>query len=110
MKLGEFIEKFSHNNLIRLHYKHKGGHILVLEDWNTVSMDWKVNKQQGVFRHYINNEVLGLASILSYGIHPNSYPEAINIVIEKLENQPILEDLSVESPYNNCAKEEITNN
>jgi hypothetical protein len=110
MKLGEFLEKFSHNNLIRLHYKIQGGNTLVLEDWNTVSMDWEVNKQQGVFRHYVNNEVLGLASILIHGIHPNSYPEAINIVIEELENQPILEDLSDESPYNNCAKEEITNN
>ena len=47
MKLGEFIENFSHNNLIRLVYKYKGGHILVLDDWNTVSMDWEVNKQKG---------------------------------------------------------------
>ena len=49
MKLGEFIEKFSHNNLIRLHYKEKGGNRLVLEDWNDVSMDWEVNKQKGKF-------------------------------------------------------------
>lgn len=57
MKLGEFIKNFSHNNLIRLHYKIKGGQELVLEDWNDVSMDWEINKQQGIFRHYINNEV-----------------------------------------------------
>ena len=44
MKLGEFIDKFSHNNLIRLHYKNKGGHICVLDDFDKVSMDWEVNK------------------------------------------------------------------
>ena len=99
MKLGEFIEKFSHNNLIRLVYKEKGGHRLVLEDWNDVSMDWEVNKQKGKFRHYVNNEVLGLASIYfqpGSGIH---YPEAINIVIEELENQPMIDE--VEDEINN---------
>jgi hypothetical protein len=93
MKLGEFIEKFSHNNLIRLHYKIKGGNRLVLEDWNDVSMDWEVNKAKGKFRHYINNEVLGLASILLYGTKGQSYPEAINIVIEELENQPMIDEV-----------------
>ena len=93
MKLGEFIEKFSHNNLIRLHYKIKGGNRLVLEDWNDVSMDWEVNKAKGNFRHYVNNEVLGLASILLYGIKGQSYPEAINIVIEELENQPMIDEV-----------------
>ena len=96
MKLGEFIEKFSHNNLIRLHYKEKGGNRLVLEDWNDVSMDWEVNKQKGKFRHYVNNEVLGLASIYfqpGSGIH---YPEAINIVIEELENQPMIDEVEDE--------------
>ena len=92
MKLGEFIKNFSHNNLIRLHYNIKGGHELVLEDWNDVSMDWEVNYQEGKFRHYINNEVLGLASINFSGSKGVSYPEAINIIIERLENQPFLED------------------
>jgi hypothetical protein len=95
MKLGEFIKNFSHNNLIRLHYKIKGGHELVLEDWNDVSMDWEVNKQQGKFRHYIDNEVLGLIGIYFSGQKGNSYPEAINIEIEMLENQPLLEDLKM---------------
>ena len=93
MKLGEFIEKFSHNNLIRLHYKEKGGNRLVLEDWNDVSMDWEVNKAKGKFRHYVNNEVLGLASIYFQPVSANHYPEAINIVIEELENQPMIDEV-----------------
>lgn len=91
MKLGEFLENFSSNNLIRLHYKVEGGNECVAENWNDVSMDWEVNKTQGIFRHYVNNEVLGLASILQIG-KGNHYPEAINIVIEKLENQPFIEE------------------
>lgn len=93
MKLGEFIEKFSHNNVIRLVYKTKGGHKTVLDDWNDVSMDWEVNKQRGKFRHFINNEVLGLTTISfvpGQGIH---HSEAINIVIEELEEQKFLEEL-----------------
>ena len=94
MKLGEFIEKFSHNNIIRLHYKIKGGHELVL-DWDDVSMDWEVNYQMGKYRHYINNEVLGLATICGY----DKYPEALNIVIERLENQPFLEEKTREENF-----------
>jgi hypothetical protein len=92
MKLGEFIKNFSHNNLIRLHYKIKGGTELVLEDWNDVSMDWEVNYQKGKFRHYVNNEVLGLVGIYFTGQNKMFYPEAINIEIERLENQPFLEE------------------
>jgi|GEM_PF-1690008 len=91
MKLGEFIENFSHNNLIRLVYPFKSGHETVAPTWDVVSMDWQVNKQQGQFRHYVNNKVLGLASI--YVCRDNKYPEAINIVIERLENQPMLEEI-----------------
>jgi len=97
MKLGEFIKNFSHNNLIRLVYKEKGGHRLVLNDWDDVSMDWAINKAQGINRHYINNEVLGLASILGAGKH---YTEAINIVIEELENQPFIEESKYEDSSN----------
>ena len=93
MKLGEFIEKFSHNNLIRLHYKEKGGNRLVLEDWDDVSMDWEVNKAKGKFRHYVNNEVLGLASIYFPPERGQHYPEAINIVIEEIENQPMIDEV-----------------
>ena len=104
MKLGEFIEKFSHNNLIRVHYKDKGGNRLVLEDWNDVSMDWEVNKQKGKFRHYINNEVLGLASIYFQPGKGHHYPEAINIVIEELENQPMIDEVEEEI---NCESVEL---
>lgn len=90
MKLGEFIKKFSHNNLIRLLYNNKGGHKLVLKDWDDVSMDWEINKSKGLNRHYVDNEVLGLASIL---VSDSNYPEAINIVIEELEYQPIVKEL-----------------
>ena len=86
MKLGEFIKNFSHNNMIRLHHNIKGGQELVINDWNEVSMDWEVNKQKGKFRHFINNEVLGLTTIsfgAGQGIH---HSDALNIVIEKLKN------------------------
>ena len=104
MKLGEFIEEFSHNNLIRIHYKEKRGNRLVLEDWNDVSMDWEVNKQKGKFRHYINNEVLGLASIYFQPGKGHHYPEAINIVIEELENQPMIDEVEEEI---NCESVEL---
>jgi len=88
MKLGEFIKKFSHNNLVRLVYKCKGGHEIVLPTWDDVSMDWQIVNGEGKNRHYIDNEVLGLASIV---ITEGRHREAINIVIERLENQPFVE-------------------
>jgi hypothetical protein len=99
MKLGEFIKNFSHNNVIRLVYKNKGGHEVVLSDWKDVSMDHEVNNQKGKFRHYVNNEVLGLTTI-SFGagsrIH---HPEALNIVIERLEDQPFIEEVIDDQQY-----------
>ena len=92
MKLGEFIKNFSHNNVIRLLYKIKGGHELVLNDWNDVSMDHELNNGKGIFRHYIGNEVIGLATIsfgAGQGIH---HSEALNIVIERLDDQPFIEE------------------
>ena len=80
MKLGEFLENFSHNNIIRLHYKNKGGNICVLDDFDKVSMDWEVNKNKGPYARYKDNQVLGLASILCGG----PYSSAINIVIEEI--------------------------
>ena len=96
MTLGEFIKNFSQNNLIRLMYKDKGGHRLVLDTWNDVSMDWEVNKAKGKNRHYINNQVIGLASILQTDGH---YPEALNIIIEELENQPIVNEQKDEKVF-----------
>lgn len=90
MTLGEFIENFSQNNIIRLVYKFKSGHETVMPTWQDVSMDWEVNKQKGCFRHFINNKVLGLAGICVCG--GDKYPEAINIVIERLDNQPLIEE------------------
>jgi hypothetical protein len=90
MKLGEFIKQFSHNNMIRLHYKTDKGYECVLNDHNEVSMDWEVLKGESKNRHYINNEVVKLVSILYTSGH---YSEAINIVIEKLDNQPFIEEV-----------------
>jgi hypothetical protein len=95
MKLGEFIKQFSHNNIVRLVYKDKGGHKLVLNGWNDVSMDHEILKGKGKNRHYINNEVLGLTGIYFQTGHTH-YPEAINIVIEELENQPMIEEVKEE--------------
>ena len=86
MKLGEFIKNFSHNNIIRLVHKDIIGYKTVLEDWNHVSMDHQILKGKSENRHYINNEVLGLTSICVKG----HYPEALNIIIEELENQPFI--------------------
>lgn len=99
MKLGEFIKNFSHNNMVRLHYKIKGGHKLVLDNWDSVCMDWEVNKGQGEFRHYIDNEVLGIVGILGAGKY---YTEAINIVIEELENQPFVYELCRNDETKTC--------
>lgn len=90
MKLKEFIENFiEHNTLVRLVYKFEGGgHEIVLDDWNDVSMEHEILKGKGKNRHYINNEVLGVTSIYTGG----SYPEAVNIVIERLENQTFIEE------------------
>lgn len=96
MRLGEFIERFSHNNLVRLLYKNEGGHEVVLDTWDAVTMDWMIVVQKGKFRHYINNQVLGLATIGFNG--DCKYPEALNIVIERLENQPILDEIE-DIPY-----------
>lgn len=95
MKLREFIEKFSHNNMIRLHYKIKGGHQCVLEDWNDVSMDHEILNGKGKNRHYIDNEVLGLTGIYFQSGYTR-YPDAINIVIEELENQPMIDEVNDE--------------
>ncbi len=102
MKLGEFIEKFSHNNIIRLHYKIKGGNQCALEDWNDVSMDHEILRGKGKNRHYINNEVLGLTGIYFQSGHTH-YPEAINIVIEYLENQPVIDEATDEMIYHHEA-------
>ncbi len=89
MKLGEFIDTFiEHNSLIRVVHKDKSGYLIANKSWEDISMEWEVKKRKGVNRHYINNEVFGIASIHTGG----HYPETINIVIEKLAEQPIIDE------------------
>jgi hypothetical protein len=83
-------------------YKNKGGHEIVLETWDDVSMDWEINKAKGKNRHYINNEVLGLTSIYFQPVKGHHYPEAINIVIEELENQPLIDEVEDEINSTMC--------
>jgi len=98
MKLGEFIKKFSHNNMIRLHFNEKGGNRIVLDEWDDVSMDHEIVNGKGKNRHYLNNEVLGLVGIYFQSGHTH-YPDAINIVIEELENQPFIEEVVDQQSY-----------
>jgi hypothetical protein len=46
MTLKEFIKEYiGHNSMVRLLYKEKsGGHRIVLNDWDEVSMEWEVFK------------------------------------------------------------------
>ena len=97
MKLKEFIETvIEHNSLVRLLYKEKSNHRIVNNDWDDVSMEHEILKGYGNDRHYINNEVLGICSIHTGG----HYPEAINIVIEELENQPFIEETIRDNEFN----------
>jgi hypothetical protein len=98
MKLGEFIKNFIQaNSLIRLVHPHKSGHKIIHQSWEDISMEWEVLKAKGKNRHYINNEVLGIASIATGG----HYPETINIVIQELENQPLIDEV-IEEVSNQC--------
>lgn len=80
MTLKEFIEKFvESNSLIRLLYKTTSGHEIVLNDWNQVSMEWEILKNEGKYKDYVNANVISITDILV----PGPYSEAINIVIER---------------------------
>ena len=95
MKLGEFIEAFSHNNIIRLHYVNEGeggGNICVLENFDQVSMDWEVNLGKGKYARYKNHEVIKLLSICT----DSKYPEAINILIERKPTEDIRDEVITE--------------
>lgn len=93
MKLGDFIKKFSHNNIVRLLYTHSGGHQLVLKDWNDVSMDWEIRDQKGKYRHFVDNKVIGFATVSFRAGDGIQYPEALNIVIERLSEQIYLDEV-----------------
>ena len=92
MNLGEFLENFSDNNVIRLVYKSKTGYSTVLKNWNQVCMDWEVNKGIGKFKDYVNSEVIGIAQISMR----NPYADAINIII-KMDKE--LEEDTKRAPY-----------
>ncbi len=78
MELKEFIESFiRRNSIIRLWYPNKSGHEMATEE---VSMEWSVLRGDSAFKRFENHKVLGIASICTGG----SYPEAINIVIERI--------------------------
>ena len=100
MKLGEFIKNFVEpNSLIRLVYRTKGGHEIVLDSWDDVSMEHEILNGKGKNRHYINNEVLGVACIGGM----KHYSESINIVIEKLDFQPfVFEQVENINTYSEC--------
>ena len=93
MKLRDFLKEFSRNNLIRLHYKIKGGHQCVLDSWDKCSMDWQILKGEGDNRHFIDNEVVGIVGISQVKVHD----DAINIVIEKLEDQPYIQNKDIKT-------------
>jgi len=81
MTLQEFVKDYVEaNSLVRVLYKEKGGHRIVLNDWNDVDMDHQIVKGVGKYAAYINHKVIGVASILVSG----PYPESINIVIEEI--------------------------
>ena len=84
--------------MIRLHYKEKGGNRIVLDEWDDVSMDHEIVNGKGKNRHYVDNEVLGLVGIYFQSGHTH-YPDAINIVIEELENQPFIEEEENQQSY-----------
>lgn len=68
MKLKKFIKKYiDHNSLVRLLYKNNGGHEIVCDDWNSVSMEHEILKNKGIFKKYINHKVIGVTSILVGG-------------------------------------------
>ena len=78
MILKEFIENFvCKNSIIRLWYPFKGGNEMVVDG---VSMEWEIIKGEGIFKKFINNNVIGVTDILVSG----HYSEAINIIIEKI--------------------------
>ena len=88
MILKDFITQYvEHNSLVRLVYKMGSGHKTVLNDWSEVSMDWEITKEKGKYAPYVNHEVICIASIFT----PNSYPDAINLVIKEIPRKVLRE-------------------
>ena len=78
MILKDFIDLYIlPNSLIRLHYPDSGGYIEIVD---SPRMEWELKKSQ-----YRYNNVIGVADM-------GGYPEAINIVIEKM---PVTEERKI---------------
>lgn len=81
MTLQEFVKDYVEaNSLVRVLYKEKGGHRIVLNDWDDVDMDHQIVKGKGKYAPYVNHKVIGIASISVRG----PYSEAVNVVIEEV--------------------------
>jgi hypothetical protein len=81
MKLKEFTESFvCRNSLIRLWYPVLGGghRMVAKDDDRSVCMEWELIKGEGLYKLYVDHEVIGVTDILC-----DDSPEAINIVIEE---------------------------
>ena len=84
MLLEEFINNFIRpNSLVRLVYEEKKGHIPVFKNWEDVCMEWELLKNEGIYRNFNNNEVIGITDIL---VRSSNYSEAINIIIKPIDN------------------------
>ena len=91
MKLKEFVEKYiERNSLVRLVYSDIGGHEFLSSNVDHVCMEHEIVKGIGIYASYINNDVIGIASILVDG----NYTESINIVIKRIDGQPIVSGVS----------------
>lgn len=82
MILKEFVENFvCINSLIRLWYPIKGGNEMVISGDKSVCMEHQLIRCEGIYKKYVNHNVIGVTDIVFRG----PYPEAINIVIERIE-------------------------
>ena len=81
MTLKEFAENYiEYNSLVRVLYREKGGHRIVLNDWDDVDMNHQIVKCKGKYSPYVNHKVIGVTSISVRG----NYSEAVNVVIEEI--------------------------
>lgn len=77
MTLKEFIEKFvCKNTVIRLWTEYKGGHKMIHNADEEVSMEWQALKGESFQSAFLDREVIGVTDILC-----ETHREAVNIVI-----------------------------
>ena len=86
MKLIDFVAEFIEiNSIVRLVYKVGGGHKCVAGDWDIKCMEWEITNKKGIYKKYINNDVICIASI---SVDGDNYG-TINIVIQELGDDEI---------------------